>query len=152
MHPLTHLTGITKRSLDGSTSSANLAAHMAPLTRESSFSLLGGASGGATPPPKDVPVPMAERGPLSRSGRRHHSISIMNTSQKVPDTLPSTKRHGSGTFVATIEAFNTAIESSSQNQHLTEDSGENSDDDDEDHDTLDIYGTTHCTNNTPFLN
>ena len=106
-----------------------------PMSRGDS-SLVGGMGTASTAESR-----REERGSLSVSGRRHHSISIMNSSQKVSDASVSTKRSGSGTLTTTIEAFASAIESQQQSQiHLVEDSAENSED--EDHDTLDIYGKT----------
>ena len=98
-----------------------------------------------TPTPNSTDTRREERGSLTKSGRRHHSIAIMSTSQKVGDFNGPAQRSGSGTLTSTIEAFASAIESSQQSrQHLVEDSAENSDD--EDHDTLDIHGTTtRCT-------
>ena len=165
--------GMTKRSLDGSTVGfgPGPGAKIMPVMRSDSGLTAGGSAGvsgsiggggggggggmsasGSISKSLDVAggggLPSsATGGSLTRSGRRHHSISIMNTSQK--DPLPSSSarasvRHGSGSLVTAIEAFNTALENN-RNHNLTEESAENSDDDDdddEDHDTHDIYGNT----------
>lgn len=100
---------------------------------------------GVGTPTTSIDTRKEERGSLTKSGRRFHSISIMNTSQKTGD-LNSTviTRSGSGTLTTTIEAFNSAIASSQrlqqQQQNLVEDSAENSDDEEEEHDTLEMHG------------